>query len=230
MGEATVDLPKGYEELSDEDKQLYDKLRIYFLSSSFKNRRNKSLETFKVLIDLIKRFVNRDDVDDKKRSYVCGIAWIGDSIAVNTRNLMTLTSKCKAGVNGLFQLMGYGTVPAASGTATAFLKYFPALKDNYQELRQWTIRRRIELTPPPDQIASLVDGNKFAKPGPNTTQWGFEKTGFLGPIISSSATEPPPELDAMVPKPSFFDDEISFARAWSDDEMGFPFPGMGYDL
>jgi hypothetical protein len=226
MTEGLVDLPKGYEELSEEDKQIYQKLRMYFLTPSFKNRRNKSLETFHTLIELIKSFVARDEVDEKKRAYVCGIAWIGDSIAVNTRNMMILTSKCKAGINGLFQSMGYGTIPAGSGNATAFVKYFPNLRDNYSEIRQWTIRRKMSLTPSAEAIACFVQDGGHGK---RVSDRAVLNISELKPFEFNTA--PPPVNTEVVPKEGPWDDfDLTFSQScWSDDDGFSRYPDLpGY--
>ena len=104
---------------------------------------------------MIKKFVVQGDSDDWKRAYVCGICWVGDTIAINTQHLRILTAKCKSSINNLFQMMGYGTVPPGSEPAVAICEYFSELKDQFSEMRRWTVRKKMTMTPTP--VSSLSD-------------------------------------------------------------------------
>jgi hypothetical protein len=46
-------------------------------------------------------------------------------------------------MNAMFQNIGYATVPATRDPGTAFAEVFPILKDNFPELRKWTMRVRV---------------------------------------------------------------------------------------
>ncbi|KAH0802455.1 potassium/sodium hyperpolarization-activated cyclic nucleotide-gated channel 1 [Histomonas meleagridis] len=139
--------PNYWELLTEEDKVRYLELQKKFSSSEYKNRRNKSKETFQTLIDQIKSFVVRDDGNIIQRSLVCGIVWLDHGIAINTHQLCLLTDKCKSSINGSFQLIGYGTVPVGAESSSDLINTFPFLKNNFPELRQWTIRQRVEPAP-----------------------------------------------------------------------------------
>ena len=55
----TIDLserPKYFEQLNENDKDEYQKLRVKLNSPAWKNRRNRSLETFQNIIDVVKNF------------------------------------------------------------------------------------------------------------------------------------------------------------------------------
>ncbi|OHT11771.1 hypothetical protein TRFO_18655 [Tritrichomonas foetus] len=152
-----ISLPKYFERLSDEDKINYAKLKMAFAAPSCKNRRNKSTETFSEIITSLKAFVIRGDGADADRALVCGICWLDDAVAINTRQLRLLISKCKSSINGSFQLLGYGTVPSGSDSTTALIRYFPFMKDNFAELRQWTIRQKVtKSNPSPAQLVKLI--------------------------------------------------------------------------
>ena len=139
--------------LSDIDRESYTRLWMTLSSSACKHRRHHSREINSQILGAIKSFILRNDGDDWKRGLVCGIWWIGDNIAINTRQLKLLISKCKSSVNALFQSLGYATVPSSNEFSTSLMCAFPCLKENFSELRQWTARvpngRPVE-APPPD--------------------------------------------------------------------------------
>jgi hypothetical protein len=71
---------------------------------------------------------------------VCGICWIPDGIAINTRQLRLLVGKCKSSINAMFQNIGYATIPTTRDYGTTLVELLPVLKDNFSELRKWTVR------------------------------------------------------------------------------------------
>jgi hypothetical protein len=70
--------------------------------------------------------------------------------------LTILTNRCKASLNGSFSAWGYGTVPSGCDDGKSLTKIFPHLARNYQELRQWTVRKKVSSTPSikPNQLVS----------------------------------------------------------------------------
>lgn len=139
-------MPVFYNLLSDADKELYNKMRITLSSPACKHRRHHSKELNREIINSIKNFVVRNDPEDWKRALVTGIAWLPNAIAINTRQLRLLLSKCKSSINALFQDLGYYTIPTTNDYSSSIISCFPLLKDNFSELRKWTIR----LVAPPD--------------------------------------------------------------------------------
>lgn len=136
-------------QLSPEDRAMFESLRRELEEPTNKNRRNKSTELFGDVIARIKQYVVRGDEDEWKRAFVCGICWINDTIAINTRHLRLLVVKCKSSINNYFKNMNYGTVPAGSEAGTALARYFPFLKDDFGLMRQWSVRKKISCTPQP---------------------------------------------------------------------------------
>lgn len=127
--------------LSETDKMQYGYLRMVLSQQANKNVRNKRIETFTDTINTIKQFCVRGDNDDWKRCLVCGLAWIGDDLAVNTHQLRLLIFKCKSSINGSILKAGYNHTLGRVETAKTITRLFPILKDNMSEIRQWTIRR-----------------------------------------------------------------------------------------
>lgn len=130
------------EKLSDSDRSCYQILKQMLTSSACKNRRNKSAETFQDVVDSIHAFVMRGDENDLNRGIACGMFWVNNDIAINTRQLRILLNKCKSSINGSLQMIGYSSPSSKTDTSTLLVNIFPFWKDNFRELRQWTIRRR----------------------------------------------------------------------------------------
>lgn len=186
-------LPNYFDRLSDEDKKTYICLRGAFSQPSCKNRRNKSSETFNEIVKALKAFVVQNNSGDVDRALVCGICFLGEAIAINTRQLRLLISKCKSSINGSFQALGYGTVPSGSDCTAALIRFFPFLKDNFSELRQWTIRQKVKETNSlPLQLAQILQSQSKA------------------PMMSmSSQPQMPPPLPISVPNNNQVSDYIS---------------------
>jgi hypothetical protein len=217
-------LPKYWEQLSPEDQASYTSLQHDLASPSRKNRRNRSLATFGEIMEAIKLFVVRHTDDDWKRALVCGICWFDSTIAINIRQLRLLVSKCKSSINGSFQLLGYGIIASGSDCNIEIVKRFPILKDNFAELRQWTLR----CTQPP---------TAFVSPAPEAHAFpeaiGIELAFSTLPEIVHSPTEPLRETDGFAA--CVFEDPLSFMpgepelKGWYDIEedikqkdFGFP--------
>ena len=150
--------PKYWELLSEPDKRSYSFLRQTLASPTCKNRRNRSAQTFLEILEGIKTFVVRgDEKGDHDRSLVCGICWLNDKIAINTRQLRLILSKCKSSINGSFQQLGYGTIPTGADSSAELVKFFPELENNFSELRQWTVRQLIPQAPVlPAKLSDLI--------------------------------------------------------------------------
>lgn len=141
--------PKFYELLSKNDKILYNNMRSGLSSHACRNRRGKRLETFSEMLNAIKTYCVRNDEDDWKRCLVCGVCWLPNGIAINTRHLSLLIDKCKSSINGSLQKMGYSTLQSRSESGNQLSDTIPLLKNNFNELREWTIRQFVATTPNP---------------------------------------------------------------------------------
>lgn len=141
----TSKLPKFWDLLTDEDKIGYNNLKAIFDENTFKRNRGHRVETFDDILDTIRKFSERKQPDDWKRFLVCGVCWMKNAIAVNTRQLRLLISKCKSSINGSLQKLGYYTNTSHSESWKILFEIIPLLKDNFTEIRQWTIRYKISL-------------------------------------------------------------------------------------
>lgn len=138
--ESGNNIPQYWELLSESDKIMYQQLKQEFTASSAKRVRNTRLETFDGILETIRGFTERGDENDWKRYLVCGVCWMENAIAINTRQLRLLVSKCKSSINGSLQKMGYTTNMSHSESWKILFPHIPMLKDHFAELRQWTIR------------------------------------------------------------------------------------------
>jgi hypothetical protein len=146
--------PQYWEFLSDSDKASYLQLKREFTEPGMRNGRNIRLESFDGFLEAIRHFAERKDDQDWRRFLVCGVCWMDDAIAINTRQLRILISKCKSSINGSLQKMGYTTNMSHSESWKVLFPHIPLLKDHFSELRQWTIRYKGPL--PPTQFIPIA--------------------------------------------------------------------------
>jgi hypothetical protein len=88
-----------------------------------------------------------------------------NAIAINTRQLRLLISKCKSSINGSLQKMGYTTHMSHSESWKILFSRIPLLKDHFIELRQWTIRYKSPV-PVPHPPLEFPNTLRFAHPAP----------------------------------------------------------------
>ena len=151
----TEELPNFWETLSETDKIEYRKLRNTLNLSCGKRNRGHRTEAFDAILEAIKRYIVRGDENDWRRSLVCGVCWKDNMIAINTRQLRLLISKCKSSINGSLQRLGYLTHPNHSDSWKIIFEQIPMLKNNYNELRQWTIRCKVDQNTTPILLAPV---------------------------------------------------------------------------
>jgi hypothetical protein len=142
--------PQYWDLLPDEDKAAYNRLKHEFSAGALHHgRRSTGAESFDAMLEAIREFAERDDENDWRRFLVCGLCWMDNAIAINTRQLRLLISKCKSSINGSLQKMGYATNASHTNSWKAIFPHIPLLKDHFSELRQWTIRSAAGAAPAP---------------------------------------------------------------------------------
>jgi hypothetical protein len=192
-------IPAHFEELSEKDKRGYELLRVSLRASAVRYARQKSLETFQNVMNRIRVFVTGTDDDQWKRGCVCGICWFSDSIAINIHELAMLTSKCRSSINGLFQSLGYGIVPHASEAAAPLPAHLPFLRNNFAELRKWTVRQKYVREPTMAPQSGDIDASDPAlpvKPGSEGSSEGLWQSDVLWSKTDSLFSDPFPFLDS----------------------------------
>jgi hypothetical protein len=204
--------PRFWHLLSPEDQDAYTSLQQVVSAPCQKNRRNRSLQTFHQILEAIKAYVTRNDPDDWKRALVCGISWVGPdrTIALNTRQFRILSGKCKSSINGSLQLVGYGIVTGGTDCSASIARLFPLLKDDFTELRQWTIRQMGKanfISPAPEVPAqpTFVPQSGF----------GFE----VRPVFQAAVKSPSTPFDDPM---SFMPNDWGEKACFSPKEFEFP--------
>jgi hypothetical protein len=147
-----------YDQLTLDEQEGYEALREALSDPAYKGRRNQSTETFQQVLDLLKAYVG----DSRTRALVCGIVWLDHGFGINTHQLSIVSNRSKSSINGSMQALGYGTVPSGADVSPVFEKFFPGLRGQYSQLRQWTIRRRMDEIPPvlsPGEEGTLGEAN-----------------------------------------------------------------------
>jgi hypothetical protein len=135
------DGPMHWNILSDTDKADYRKLRNSFVTAA--RNRGANVDNIGEMLEAIRRYAEKGDNSDWKRCLVCGLCWLEDAIAMNTRQIRHLVAKCKSSVNGSLQRIGYLPAVQRSEYWQCLFTKIPCLKDNSAEIRQWTVRCRI---------------------------------------------------------------------------------------
>ena len=134
------DMPQYWHMLNEEEKLEFKNMQNDFINGSAKKTRNNRTDSFEYILDRIKKFTERGDNRDWERYLVCGVCWLDNAIAINTRQLRILVSKCKSSINGSLQKMGFSTNTSHSESWKILFPKIPFLKEHFNELRQWTIR------------------------------------------------------------------------------------------
>jgi hypothetical protein len=117
--------PRCFDLLSDSDRRQYLSLRGRFAEDARKARRDERIDTFKERISSVRDFVGRNDADAWKRSLVCGLFFLQNSLAVNTQQLRVLFGKCKSLTNGSLQQVGHSAEPTAAEECEELISRLP---------------------------------------------------------------------------------------------------------
>lgn len=138
--------PVHWELLSQYDLEGYIALRKMFGVEVRKSRKGERLESFLMKMKQIRCYIERGDQNDWKRSIVCGIVFLSNSIAINIQQLKLLFGKCKSSINGSLQQLGYSALPPGKDLSPEFLYRIPFFRKNSSELKKWTIRENYQKT------------------------------------------------------------------------------------
>jgi hypothetical protein len=214
--------PKYYEMLTTPDQEQYNDLRSTLSSQMCRNRRGKRLEGFAEMLNSIRVFCIRHDEDDWKRCLVCGVCWLPNGIAINNRQLSILIDKCKSSINGSLQKMGYSTLQSRNESSGSLSDAIPLLKNNFNELREWTVRLFMAATPQPNlPMYSVNTIYPFQSPVPSQYQAFSIQPRIFMPQAQFVQPAPPPlpppraQQQSIV---SFFDDDIALPPVFLADD------------
>jgi hypothetical protein len=196
MAVQAPELPRFFELLSPADQELYQVLRSALSSPDCRNNRNQRLDKFQEMLGAIREFAEHSETDRILRYLVSGVCSLRDGIAINIRQLRILLDKCKSSINGSFQRMGWIGLPLKDDILEEFVSKIPALKTNFPELREWSVRGYRPFSPLAQKYS----------PMPCAFAQGWTPAQTAVPT-------PPPSLGqiASVPQPS-----QPSPNAWSD--------------
>jgi hypothetical protein len=213
--------PKYYEILTSSDQEKYNELRACLSSQMCRNRRGKRLDGFSDMLASIRRFTVRHNENDWKRCLVCGVCWLPTGIAINNRQLSILIDKCKSSINGSLQKMGYSMLQSRNESSSSLCEAIPLLKNNFNELREWTVRFFVAATPQPQlPIYSVNTLHPFQSPMPSQYQAFSIHPRLLLPTVVIPQIPQPASISAS----SFFDDEFTLPPAFLTEDALPPLP------
>lgn len=172
------DRPAYYELLSDMDKATYERIRQAIIAPTNKNKKYKRADDFREIMEAIELYQNHEPNEKWKRCLVCGVFKFDKGIAVKISALKQLIFKCKSSINGSLKAIGYPTVDYKSSMCEELLNGIPYLRGNISELRQWTVRYKVD---PKDK-----DDTQFISPPLETVP---ESTGFNFSITAEGTEE-----------------------------------------
>lgn len=132
--------PSRWEALSMEDRvelvRLYDDFRIQQKNPN-KDKKNQAFQN--ELITLME-YIEHSDDRREERAILIGVAFIGQLICVNTRQLKGFLGRCKSSINGSFQQLGYVALKTKAKARESVLEVLPSLAREQNMIRQWTVR------------------------------------------------------------------------------------------
>ena len=222
MEEKKDKLPRFFNELSDNDKKEYLSLQEMFRSKFCRNNRNQRLQKFTEMLQAIQTYCIQpsNPVDDSKRCLVCGLCWMPNYLGVNIRQLIILLDKCKSSVNGSFQRAGYRVVSNNQEAMDELIRRIPILNNNFNEIREWTIRELTTMTPQP-ALPSFAPPQALMQqsqsPAPRLMRTLPTDLSFSFP--PQQLQTPMPQIPQSSSEPSdFFDDPFALTPAFLVDD------------
>lgn len=218
--------PNHWEMLSEDEKRDYQSLQKSVSSSANRNRRNKSAETFNEMLISIKNYVMRDDGGETRRALVCGLFWVTCFVVVNTKQICVLTGRSKSSINSSFQALGYQSPPDCVDTTNIIINCFSNFKNNYNELRQWTVRAlSSDVQKAMQSSIPLPIYHQNQKQGDSESQKGISQlqTPSYPPLTSLTEYSVPKTDDIFFQfstETNIFDDSLSFISSGVDNPHG----------
>jgi hypothetical protein len=131
--------PTIWNRLSQEDHSEYFRYRVHFHQTNRSGNDHRVAGFHRELISALS-YIERRSEGQEDRSIVCGVAFAGPYICVNTRLLKAFLGRCKSSINGSFMQMGYVALRTKSKARSCVLSCLHSLIDDEPNLRQWTVR------------------------------------------------------------------------------------------
>lgn len=150
-------LPQYWQLLDRADLEEYLKLRLKNEENVAKSKKGERIESFNQKLDQIKKYIERDNVNQWKRSLVCGAIFLKDGIFINIQNFKMILSRCKSSINGSFQQMGYNANQCNPSAAQEIKSKIPFFSKSPNDLKKWTFR---EYKQPTEIIVTEISSKK----------------------------------------------------------------------
>jgi hypothetical protein len=124
-------------QITQDERQEYLRLRTAFRDQN-KLSKDHRTRTFSEELHMLLEFIERSRDGGEGRSIILGLAFAGQYICVNTRQMSHLFGRCKSTINGCFQQIGYISMKTKWMECVAAV--LPSLAGDPSSLRQWTAR------------------------------------------------------------------------------------------
>lgn len=135
--------PQNWKLLNNADLRSYFDLQYQFQQETAKSPKGKRLDSFNEKLNKIKKFIEKGDGEDWKRSIVCGIFFsdLPNFLAIQIQQFKMLVGKCKSSINGSFQQLGYVAQPQLEQEFLS--KKIPLQFRNVTDFKKWSIRQKM---------------------------------------------------------------------------------------
>ena len=136
------ELPPHWQLLPSQDLQDYLLLkRQFFEKYGVKSKKGKRLDGCNDMLSEIRRYIEKSENNKWKRSIVCGVIFLQNSLAINIQQLRILIGKCKSSINGSLKKCGFDNCIKKAEGCNKLIEAIPFLRDNPSERRKWTLRQ-----------------------------------------------------------------------------------------
>lgn len=122
------------------EKAEFLQLRDQFHQNQKVSLKDRRLASFSSELQAVLNFTEKSDDYRENKCILIGIAFAGPFICVNTRQLKTFLGRCKSSINGSLQQLGYVALRTKSKARNCVLSVLPALTNEANLLRQWSVR------------------------------------------------------------------------------------------
>ena len=126
--------------LSNEDKKTFKDLHLHFIKQQKENMKERKNNSFFTDIQCLIQYIEYTPLQKDDRAICVGLACSGPFICVNTQQVKIILGRCKSSINNNFQQIGYESVKTKAKAHEAALTIIPALVNEQNTLRKWTVR------------------------------------------------------------------------------------------
>lgn len=126
--------------LSREDQSSFMQLHLHFIRQQKEHMKDRRNNTFFNDIQCLLQFIEYSPIRKDDRAICVGLACSGPFVCVNTQQIKIILGRCKSSINNSFQMIGYEAVKTKGKSRDAILAIIPALSNEQNTLRKWTVR------------------------------------------------------------------------------------------